>query len=79
MMTGRVHVTEEEPRLTGGTHTEVTKTKEKGKKLEWAVRVQLSIWGATEERELGRISVFWPKRSFAKKNLFFYFMFYISF
>jgi hypothetical protein len=43
MMTGRVHVTEEEPRLTGGTHTEVTKTKEKGKKLEWAVRVQLSI------------------------------------
>ena len=50
--------------MTDGSRTEMIKTKEKGNRLEWAVRVQLSIWAAREEGELGRLLAIWPKRSF---------------
>jgi hypothetical protein len=54
--------------------TEMIKTKEKGNRLEWAVRVQLSIWAAREEGELGRLLAIWPKGSFE-----FFFSFTFSF
>jgi hypothetical protein len=60
--------------LTDGSRTEMIKRKEKGNRLEWAVRVQLSIWAAREEGELGRLLAIWPKRSFE----FFFFPIFFS-